>query len=214
MSIHTSYMSPVPFDRCGGHPALDFVNTLDHRFDPERRTELLGDYAALLRFAREAGLLDPSRQRVLADEVAVEAGARALRSAIELREAMASVLYAQVGGRDPASADLDRLGRCFQEAERPENLRWVRAEGGAPARLEWQWRPEQLRAPALPVGLLAQAASELMLSDALARVRHCEADTCRWLFLDTSKNHTRRWCNMKVCGNRAKARRFQQRRAN
>ncbi len=51
-----------------------------------------------------------------------------------------------------------------------------------------------------------------MLSDALPWVRACGADTCRWLFLDTSKNHTRRWCNMKVCGNRMKARRFQARR--
>jgi predicted RNA-binding Zn ribbon-like protein len=46
----------------------------------------------------------------------------------------------------------------------------------------------------------------------MARVRTCGVDTCRWLFLDTSKNHTRRWCNMKVCGNRVKARRFQARR--
>ena len=44
------------------------------------------------------------------------------------------------------------------------------------------------------------------------RVRACGADTCRWLFLDTSKNHTRRWCNMRICGNRMKARRFQARR--
>jgi predicted RNA-binding Zn ribbon-like protein len=50
-----------------------------------------------------------------------------------------------------------------------------------------------------------------MTSEELARVSSCGADTCRWLFLDTSRNHSRRWCDMKVCGNRMKARRFQAR---
>src|SRR5579871_1050487 len=119
---------------------------------------------------------------------------RALRSALELREAMATVLYAEAEERTPAPADIERLGRCFQEAERPEDLRWVRAEGEAHALLRWQWRADQLKAPGYPVWLLAQSASQLMLSDALERVSDCQADTCRWLFLDTSKNHTRRWC--------------------
>jgi predicted RNA-binding Zn ribbon-like protein len=60
--------------------------------------------------------------------------------------------------------------------------------------------------------MLAQAASELMASTALDRLRACGSETCRWLFLDTSKNHTRRWCDMKICGNRMKARRFSARR--
>jgi len=54
--------------------------------------------------------------------------------------------------------------------------------------------------------------SQLMMSDAMDRIRACGVETCRWLFLDTSKNHTRRWCNMRVCGNRMKARRFHARR--
>lgn len=213
MSIHTSDTDPAAFELCGGHPALDFVNTLDNRFDPEGPDERLTDYAALLRFAREAGVLDPSQARALARDVGAGAAAKALRSALELREAMATVLYAEAEERTPAPADIDRLGRCLHEAERPEALRWVAADAEAHALLRWQWRADQLKAPAYPVWLLAQSASELMLSDALERVRNCQADTCRWLFLDASKNHTRRWCNMKVCGNRAKARRFQQRQA-
>ena len=59
--------------------------------------------------------------------------------------------------------------------------------------------------------LLAQSAAELLTSASMEQVRACDADTCRWLFLDTSRNHTRRWCDMKVCGNRMKARRFQAR---
>ena len=92
---------------------------------------------------------------------------------------MATVLYAEAEERTPAPADIERLGRCFQEAERPEDLRWVRAEGEAHALLRWQWRADQLKAPGYPVWLLAQSASQLMLSDALERVSDCQADTCR-----------------------------------
>jgi predicted RNA-binding Zn ribbon-like protein len=51
----------------------------------------------------------------------------------------------------------------------------------------------------------------LLTSDKLSRVRQCQGENCTWLFLDTSKNHTRRWCEMKVCGNRVKARRHYER---
>jgi predicted RNA-binding Zn ribbon-like protein len=60
--------------------------------------------------------------------------------------------------------------------------------------------------------MLAQAGCELMTSPDLHRLRACGNETCRWLFLDTSKNRTRRWCDMKICGNRMKARRFHARR--
>ncbi|WP_433983920.1 CGNR zinc finger domain-containing protein [Tunturiibacter empetritectus] len=62
-----------------------------------------------------------------------------------------------------------------------------------------------------PLWLIAQAAADLLLSQSTSQIRSCAAETCRWLFLDTSKNHTRRWCNMKICGNRMKARRFNSR---
>jgi predicted RNA-binding Zn ribbon-like protein len=56
--------------------------------------------------------------------------------------------------------------------------------------------------------LLAQSALDLLLAEDTPRLHACASDTCRWLFLDTSKNRTRRWCDMKTCGNRAKARRY------
>jgi predicted RNA-binding Zn ribbon-like protein len=63
----------------------------------------------------------------------------------------------------------------------------------------------------LPVWAMAQSAAGLLTSAAMEHVRACSSPTCRWLFLDTSKNHSRRWCDMKLCGNRMKARRFQAR---
>jgi predicted RNA-binding Zn ribbon-like protein len=58
---------------------------------------------------------------------------------------------------------------------------------------------------------IASSAADLLTSERLKKVRLCEAKTCTWLFLDESRNHSRRWCDMKVCGNREKARRHYQR---
>ena len=113
------------------------------------------------------------------------------------------------------------LERHFLDAARHRELQWgVAKRGSAPAGrtafsdrpgLAWSWGRHE-NEPDLPVWALAESVSDILLSPDMASVRTCAADTCRWLFLDTSKNHTRRWCNMKVCGNRMKARRFQARR--
>ena len=203
--------SPV-FDLSGGHPALDLVNTLDHRFGEEGPVELLADYGALLRFAQQTELLDPGQVRVLTKSVKPQAAARALRSVRELREALAAAFYGNLERRPPPAADIRTLEQQFLASERHRELHWQEAAAGnGPSGMAWRWGRFEKEAE-LPVWILAERAAQLMLSDAMQRVRACGADTCRWLFLDTSKNHTRRWCNMKICGNRMKARRFQARR--
>lgn len=201
------------FDLSGGHPALDLVNTLDHRFRDEPPVELLADYEALLSFARQSEVLDAGQVRTLRMSVKPQAATRALSSARELREALAAVLYANVEQRPPPASAIRTLERHILASEQHRELRWE--EGGAGNRrpgIAWQWTSAEKDAE-FPVWILAARAGQLMLSDAMQQVRACEADPCRWLFLDTSKNHTRRWCDMKVCGNRMKARRFQARRA-
>ncbi|MGC1728613.1 MAG: CGNR zinc finger domain-containing protein [Steroidobacteraceae bacterium] len=209
-----SESQPRPrFDLCGGHPVLDFVNSLDNRFRDDGPTELLTDYATLLGFTRDTGLLDERHTHRLADCVSPAAAARALHSARDLREALAAAFYAHATGRTPPPAALATLERHFHAANRHRELRWG-SSPGKPARgagPRWDRNRFSMRAE-LPAWLLSQAAAQLMLSDTLPRVRACAADNCRWLFLDTSRNHTRRWCNMRVCGNRMKARRFQARR--
>jgi len=209
------------FDLCGGHPALDLVNSLDNRFREDGPNELLASYADLLRFLEESGLLSRHHVRVLSKTVAPEAAAQALRSAHDLREATAAVLYSSLDRKEPAKQDVSVLEEFFLDTARHRELQWGSGKnGGAPhakpaysasAGLVWAWGRYE-NEPSLPVWALAAAVSEIIMSPDLARVRSCAADTCRWLFLDTSKNHTRRWCNMKVCGNRMKARRFQERR--
>jgi predicted RNA-binding Zn ribbon-like protein len=199
------------FELSGGHPALDLVNTLDDRFGANGERELLNDYADLLAFARQTGLMSAVQVRLLAGAVGTDAAGRALRAVKELRESLAAILYAGLESRAPRAADLQTLQRHFQAAAQHAQLRWHIA-GGRHGHIVWT--REQFASEAeYPLWLLAQSAAELLLSASVARVRACGAATCRWLFLDSSKNHTRRWCNMKVCGNRMKARRFQARHA-
>lgn len=199
------------FDLSGGHPALDLVNSLDNRFSSQGPTELLNGYEDLLRFMAQSRLLDASQVQFLSRTAKPAAAARAVRATRELRETLATILYAALEGRAPSEAELLGLQHYFQAAGRHRELVW---RGGTneerPPGAQWQWG-RFVRDCELPVWILAQSASDLVLSSALQRMRACDADTCRWLFLDTSKNASRRWCNMRVCGNRMKARRFQER---
>src|SRR5215467_7833613 len=113
MASYPGAREPRPFELSGGHPALDFVNSLDNRFAEDGPVELLRDYEDLLRFAEQSQLLDAQRARLLARSVNPAGAARALRAARELREAMAAVLYRHLEGRAAAGADLLVLERHF-----------------------------------------------------------------------------------------------------
>ena len=75
----------------------------------------------------------------------------------------------------------------------------------------WEWESYSKNRLDSILWPIAQSATELLTSSQLRTVRMCEAPTCAWLFLDQSRNRSRRWCDMKVCGNRQKARRHYQR---
>jgi predicted RNA-binding Zn ribbon-like protein len=201
--------SQTLFDLSGGHPALDLVNSLDNRFRADGPNENLVQYSDLLRFLNETGLLDSQKIRFL-DKSARHTAATAdqvLRQVKELREATAEVFYAATEERPPPPVAIKTLEGYFRAATRHRELRWDNQHN----HMTWTWDSQAETDPNLPLWLLAQSVSDILLSPDATRVKTCAVDTCRWLFLDTSKNHTRRWCNMKVCGNRMKARRFQAR---
>jgi predicted RNA-binding Zn ribbon-like protein len=197
------------FDLSGGHPALDLVNSLDNRFRADGPNENLVRYSDLLRFLNETGLLDSQKIRLL-DQSASHTATTAdlvLRQVKELREATAEVFYAAMEERTPPPAAIKTLEGYFRGAATHRALQWDNQHNHT----IWTWNATAATDPNFPLWLLTQSVSDILLSPDAARVKTCAVDTCRWLFLDTSKNHTRRWCNMKVCGNRMKARRFQAR---
>lgn len=204
--MHSAAQGRV-YELLGGHPAIDLINTLDWRFRESGSQELLESYGDLLRFCSQSGLLTPRLTLRLVRDSDEGATARVLLAARELREAAAQMLYAAIDGHKTDAAWVKKLGLFFRGGHEHRELLW------ADSRLDWRW-PEDESAPDLPLWQLALSTEELMTSDRMALLRECGNPECRWLFLDTSKNHTRRWCDMKVCGNRMKARRFKaQRRA-
>jgi predicted RNA-binding Zn ribbon-like protein len=193
---------PPQFDLIGGSVPLDFINTYDDRFSDDPK-ELLKSYADLARFAEDAHILEPAQADHLArvsQDSAREAD-RALHAAIELRDAIFTVIWAMVTKKPVPRPALRSLNEYMQQAAQHSSL--VQENG------KFAWRFEDagsdLDAPLWPI---ARAAAELLASDHLEFVRACASETCQWLFLDVSKNHRRRWCDMTRCGNREKVRNF------
>jgi predicted RNA-binding Zn ribbon-like protein len=198
-----------PFEFISGDAALDFVNTVDNRADTERRMELLNTYGELLDWACEAKLLSQAEVAQLRAKAQRETGqARAaLRRAKMLREALYRIFSAIAAERQPPATDVELLDSFDKQAM--AHRRIGRQEHGG---YGWQWRTDGAELD-LILWQVAKAGAELLTSDFVYNVRACAAEPCRWLFVDTSRNRARRWCDMKICGNRAKARKFYQRRA-
>ena len=184
--------------------ALDFVNTVDNRDDPERRKELLNSYADLLEWAQGAGVLSEEEANQMqrhAARSAMQARA-ALRRAKVLREALYRIFSTIAEAKQPSSTDVALLDTFDKQAM--AHRRIGRQEGGG---FGWQWRGDGDDLD-LVLWQVAKAGAELLTSDLVYNVRACAAERCRWLFVDTSRNQKRRWCDMRICGNRAKARKF------
>jgi predicted RNA-binding Zn ribbon-like protein len=196
-----SFIKGRTFELIAGHPALDLVNTLDWRFREGNPDELLENYSDLVRFCEQSNLLTLSQARRILRTVSEPVAVRVLSATKELREAASEIFYAVLGGRDPNALPIKILDARFKSAHEHQKLLWTES------RLSWDW-PPAATTPELPLWLLSLCAADLVTSDEFHKVRECGNSECRWLFLDTSKNHTRRWCDMKICGNRMKARRF------
>jgi predicted RNA-binding Zn ribbon-like protein len=158
-------------------------------------------------WALRSNLLTSSRAKALlqAAEDSPAKATRVLKRAIDLREALYRIFVALIEKRTPAEADLSVLNAALSTMSRGARIDRTR-DGFA-----WGWNidEDQLDSVLWPIAL---SAAELLTSDDLERVGQCADDRgCGWLFLDTSKNRSRRWCDINDCGNRAKQQRYYRR---
>jgi predicted RNA-binding Zn ribbon-like protein len=185
----------------GGELCLDFANTINghRRATPH---EYLPGYTDLVVWSRRAGLLTEAE----AERLLRRAGERphdeaaTLKRALEFREAVFRVFSAIAFGRPPKSADVKALNEARLEALNHSTI----GPAGDGYAVDWTDK-SALDRMLWPIAL---SAAELLTSPNLTHVRECEGDQCDWLFVDTSRNHLRRWCSMDECGNRAKSQRF------
>ena len=192
------------FDFCGGHVALDFVNTVGDR--GAGADEHVATYGDLVAWAEARGVVAKGEAaRLRRAAIAAPEDARAAyRRAIRLREAIYGVFQRRASGKAPAADDLATLNRFVAGMYRDAQLvvdgdRVVLQTGSAADILD------------RPFAAVIRTAVDLLTGAQATLVGACADDTCGWLFLDTTRNRTRRWCTMQDCGNRNKVRRFRSR---
>ena len=192
------------FKLVGGHPALDFINTV-HDWTVSEPHDYLSEFADAIRFGEATGLLaraDTLHLRRRTPHIE-------LTRLREFRALLKRIFQMQLSGRAPSNMDLKRLTADLAEAARATRLivttrthrphqvpviREITAENAGDALL-------RLR--------IVESAVALLVSDAMLRVKSCPA--CGWFFLDVSKNQSRRWCSMDTCGAVVKSRRYYRR---
>jgi predicted RNA-binding Zn ribbon-like protein len=194
-----------PFDYIGGSLILDFTNVGTHA---GHNHEHLRSYDDLVDFVRGAGGQSAAdARRLVAEAERHPSAAKAvLARAIALRDASMRVFSAFARGKGSDPRDLELIGREAASALAHRRI----AQTGK--QVSWTWNDDlTLERVLWPI---AQSSSELLTSDRdRAMLRECASDTCEWLFLDRTRNHSRRWCDMADCGNRAKQKRFRSREA-
>lgn len=170
----------------GGHPALDFVNTAEERGHPEAGDALctVGD---LIVWGRRYGLLANN----------ASADAAELTRAVEARELLYRLFFAQARGLPYPRADLKRLAGLVAEAYGAAKLEPLASNGTS-----WRWPQSRLSSVR---HVAVTSALDLLQSDARSRVKQCPGEQCGWFFLDSTKRGNRRWCSMTECGQDAKS---------
>jgi predicted RNA-binding Zn ribbon-like protein len=185
----------------GGHPALDFMNTVEHRGeqDPGDR---LDSFESLLRWSVTAGVLSQAESNsVIAPSSARSPrGARALASATELREALYAVTVAYIRKSPPPRGASRMVERQLQNARAAATLR--HSDDAPP----FSWHIPIHRAEDVAVRV-ADSADNLLLSLGRVAVHQCGGPQCDWLFIDRSHGHRRVWCQPTKCGNLVRVRR-------
>jgi predicted RNA-binding Zn ribbon-like protein len=203
--IEYAEYKPIKFKFVGGNLSLDFTNTVGGDRSLEH-SEHLNDYHTLVDWSCQAGLLTGQQAASLLAiaENRLEQSSAVLERARALREAIYRIFYATIHEERPQPADLELLNKELSQAAPRLHL----AEQDGEYSRVWEFEAGALDQMLGPV---AQAAADLLLFGDLELVRQCSGDDCGWLFVDRTRNHSRRWCDMKDCGNLAKVKSFRSR---
>jgi predicted RNA-binding Zn ribbon-like protein len=189
----------------GGRLCLDFANTVGWH-GSNHPQERLNSYSDLISWSKHVGILPDNEAQQLIHEAKLHSKeARAvLKRAITLRESIYRIFSAIADGLSPENRDLATLNTELSEAM--AHLRIAPTSDG----FAWIFdtKGNMLHQMLWPI---TRSAADLLTSKETNRVGKCSAKDCGWLFMDVSRNRTRRWCDMKSCGNRAKARRYYER---
>lgn len=185
---------------------LDFANTMDWHAS-EHPVETLHNYADLIAWAERNQLVTTREAEQLKALAAhdVPKAQQVFAGALALREALYQIFATIAAEGTPAPADIAVLNAALPAAY--QHLRIVQNS----ADFVWGWADTGGFLDCI-VWPIVRSAADLLTFNDLSRVRQCADDRgCGFLFIDTTRNRSRRWCSMESCGNRAKARRHYER---
>jgi predicted RNA-binding Zn ribbon-like protein len=189
----------------GGELAFDFANTTSGR-GSSKHLEHFRTPVDVIAWARHAKVItDRDRDAALAAIAGKPAlGRRLLREALASREIIHRIGVAISQGKKPAATDLSALTAAHTRTLAVAQLTPF-ADG-----FVWSWAANECVVEAV-LGPITLSALTLLTQQDLSRIKQCQGEHCGWLFFDTTKNKNRRWCEMEVCGNRAKQKQFAER---
>jgi predicted RNA-binding Zn ribbon-like protein len=188
----------------GGRICLDFINTSSGR-GGDHHKENLKSYFDLLAWAHHTGILTAgdTLELVARGRARPAAARRAFSRALALREALHAIFSAIVQRLPVPVAAIAAFNDLMAKSARAE--RFEPASGG----FDWGWSPAHPAGLDRPLWPVVRAAVELLADGPLGRLKACGGGSaCGWIFLDQTRNGRRRWCEMEVCGSRAKMRRY------
>jgi predicted RNA-binding Zn ribbon-like protein len=182
----------------GGALCLDFANTINSRLNPEH--DYLVQYSDLTGWANKLAILSDAQSNQLQKRAKqnVEEAENALEAAQALRELLYQLFSTVAKGSEPNKKDIETFVTAYGESV--AHSLFLKKDD----HYTTTWKVDQeFDAVLWPI---VHSAGELLLSEGLRQVKECPG--CGWLFLDTSKNQSRRWCSMNTCGARDKMRRY------
>lgn len=201
----TSENKAYKYEFIGGRLCLDFVNIIGSR-GTDSPDEHLKTYVDLVEWGKQAGILTEQEVNTVLGKAKAhqEEASLILKRAIVLREAFYRIISATINGKPVAKTDLEILNQELADAMSHSQI--VQESSS----FAWKLIGDTNALDRVLMEIVRSAA-DLLTSEELGKVRLCADQTCAWAFLDLSKNRSRRWCDMKDCGNQAKARRHYER---
>jgi len=186
-----------------GNLCIDFVNTVDWRNSKTRKKEMLHDFSALISWSKQMGILEDKTAQILFKKALQQPNKaeQVYEKTIELRELLYRIFSSMATTGQTSNHDLSIFNKYLADSMgkscclTPSNNGFV-----------WSFCSE-IDSMDLFLDPIIKSAADLLVSSELKRVKQCADDACGWLFMDKSRNNSRRWCSMKDCGNRAKAHR-------
>ena len=189
----------------GNNLSLDFVNTVGY-ISSENPTENLNSFSDLIEWSKQGKLISDDEAIVIFTKAKknILESEKVFRRVLRLRKSVYDIFRSVISGEEIFDKDLTVFNRELSLAMSKAEIFCREGE------LIWDWKNDGIERILF---LITRVAAQLLTSSDLEKLKCCSGENCGWLFYDTSKNKRRQWCDMRDCGNLAKARRFRVKKA-